>query len=93
MKDCTGCNKRKYCKQAYRIRLACDAEGRPYILDEDSTLYNFVARAYNHESKQYEIFKGNIKIPNNKDFALAIAAHLRGINDHVWLCAGAKRLS
>lgn len=93
MRDCSTCNCRKFCKQAYRIRPTRDAEGRIY----DGTtigfwLYDYVARAFNHATKKYEVFRGRIRVKSDTRFTVAISASIRGQSSDAWFCTEAKEL-
>lgn len=92
MRECSTCKMRKYCKQAYRIRRTTDANGRPYQLDTDVTLYDYVARAYNHANKEYEEYRGTIRVKDTTRFTAAISANIRGRHEHSWFCISAKQL-
>lgn len=92
MRECSTCKCRHYCKQAFRIRRTCDSNGRPYDLDDDCTLYDYVARAYNHSTKQYEVYRGCIRVRPETKFTVAIAASIRGQDKEAWFCTEAKQL-
>lgn len=92
-RDCSTCKMRKYCKQAYRIKDVLDANGNPY----DGTvigfwLYDYVARAYNHDTRSYEVYRGRIKVKADTKFTAAIAASIRGQAENAWFCSQAKCL-
>lgn len=93
MRDCSTCNCRKFCKQAYRISPTRDANGRIY--DGTTTgfwLYDYEAKAFNHDTKQYEVYSGRIRVGSETPFATAIAASIRGQNKNSWFCPKARLL-
>lgn len=92
IKDCSQCNKRAFCKQAFRVRRTLDAMGRPYDGRNGTFLYDFVARAYNHRTKKNEVFRGIISVRPQTYFVVAIAAKIRGADSDAWLCTGATQL-
>ena len=93
MKDCSICKMRKYCKQAYRIKDVLDSRGNPYDGDVIGYwLYDYVARAYNHDTKQYEVFRGRIRVKADTKFTTAIAASIRGQEENAWFCSSARLL-
>lgn len=92
IKNCFQCNKKAFCKQAFKVRRTLDAMGRPYDGRNGTTLYDYVARAYNHSTKKLEVYRGTISVKPQTYFVVAIAANIRGKDANAWLCTGAKQL-